>query len=338
MSVCFAVAALALAFQANPDALSESAAQLARQQRFEEAAALWNQALKASPDHFPSLFNMAFMRYSQKRYADAEPLFARAARAGPKNFNTRYLHGVTLVNLGRRDEALTSWRAALTIRPLNAKLMQIMAVEYANGSYFGEACEVARRALQLVPGDPKPYFVAIKVCDDARDRNTFEIAQQAVKKFPASARANFEYAFQLRRAGRREESLPYLKKAIAADPSYEEPYFFHGELLLLEDRFEEAARELRTALKLRPDYIAACVSLGKALMGLERLEEAVAELNACAAKEPKHPQPHLLLSQIYFRLGQEARASAEKELSLKLRRENPALMESAQSRPFRQPE
>ena len=50
--------------------------------------------------------------------------------------------------------------------------------------------------------------------------------------------------------------------------------------------------------------------------------------------DPRHPQPHLLLSQIYFRLGDEARAKTEKDLSLRLRRENPEALEAVQGRAF----
>ena len=40
------------------------------------------------------------------------------------------------------------------------------------------------------------------------------------------------------------------------------------------------------------------------------------------------------MSQIYFRLGDEARAREEKALSFKLRRENPTVFEAVVSRPF----
>ena len=93
MNVLVAAASLMFAVQANPDALSEAATKLAQQQRYDQAAALWSEALKTSPAHFPSLFNFAFMRYSQKRFADAEPLLARAAKSRPNDFNTHYLLG-----------------------------------------------------------------------------------------------------------------------------------------------------------------------------------------------------------------------------------------------------
>jgi Flp pilus assembly protein TadD len=69
-------------------------------------------------------------------------------------------------------------------------------------------------------------------------------------------------------------------------------------------------------------------------MGLERYEEAEREMRRAVDIDPDHPQPHLLLSQIYFRLGREEDAAREKQLSLRFRRENPTAMEALQGRPF----
>lgn len=327
-------AALIMAPPPDPDALSESAKKLAVEKRYDEAATLWEKALALSPNHFPSLFNFGFMRFSLAQFAEAEPLLARACPLQPGDFNCRYLLGATLVKLGKRDAGLLAWRAALAVQPSSLKLMQIMSVEYANGYYFKEACDIGKRALALRQNEPNAYFVAIKACQDAQDPSTFDLARQAATRFPDSARANFEYGFQLQKTGRREDSLPYLKKAMSADATYEEPFFFYGNLLLQEEQYQEAIPRLQTALKNRPDYVAACVSLAKALMGLEKYEEAVGELGSCVQKSPTHPQPHLLLSQVYFRMGDEARARAEKEISLRLRRENPTIMEAPQARPF----
>lgn len=81
--------------------------------------------------------------------------------------------------------------------------------------------------------------------------------------------------------------------------------------------------------------MAAWVALGRALMSLGREEEAKKELLRAVEIDPKHPQPRLLLSQLYFRLGDEAAAAREKALSMRLRRENPEAMEGRQSRPFK---
>jgi tetratricopeptide (TPR) repeat protein len=316
--------------QADPDTLADRAKNLAVEKRYDEAAALWQQALNTAPDHWPSLFNLAYMYFSLSDFTHAEPLLAHAAKLRPGDFNVHYLLGSTLVRLGKREQGLREWRTALQLQPGNVRLMQIMAVEYGNGAYFKEACDIARRAL----GDLNAYLVAIKACEDARDPAALELARDAAAKFPDSARTNFEYGFQLQRHGRIDDSLPYLRQAMAADPAYEEPFFFYGDLLLKEGKYADAIRYLDTALKNRPDYMAACVSLGKALIGLEKLAEAATQLERC---DSKHPQPHLLLSQVYFRLGDEQRARREKEISLRLRRENPTTMEAPQIRPFPAP-
>lgn len=326
--------ALLLGQESEPGALSEKAAGLAKQQRYEEAAALWQRALKLQPDYFPALFNLGYMEVTRSRFQQAEPFLARAARVKPDDFNTRYLLGSVLVNLGRSEDGLRQWRTALQIQPRNIRLMQVMAVEYSKGRYFAESAALARRAVVLDPGNQNAYFIALKACQDAQDAAATEIARRAVEKFSDSARANFEYAFHLQRTGRAAEAIPHLKKAMAADPSYEEPFFFYGDLLLKEERYQEAITYLRQALKNRPDYVVAAVALAKALMSLEHYPEALKELEQALALQPKHPHPHLLLSQIYFRMGDEQRAREEKETSLRLRRADPTIMESPQGRPF----
>jgi predicted Zn-dependent protease len=119
-----------------------------------------------------------------------------------------------------------------------------------------------------------------------------------------------------------------------ADPSYEEPFFFYGNLLVDQGRSEEAIPYLRKAIENRNDYVPARVVLARALMNLQKWQEAIADLKETIEVDPKHPQPHLLLSQIYFRLGDEASAKAEKQISFRLRRENPTILEALQNRSF----
>src|SRR5205807_501701 len=123
----------------DPSALSDKAQEFAQQHRFDEAEKLWRQALTLSPAFFPALFNLGYMKSTQGKHAEAAPLLEQAARANPRDFNTRYLLGQSLSNLGRREDALRAWRAALAIQPGNVRLMQIMVVEYEKGRYYRES-------------------------------------------------------------------------------------------------------------------------------------------------------------------------------------------------------
>lgn len=327
-----------LALWLQAETLSQQALELAQQGKAAEAERLWKQALQQEPAFFSAAFNLGLFYRSQGRHNDAERALAIAVKSRPKDFNARYLLGATLVQLGRSDDALRHWRAASQLQPANWRLLQVMAVEYSKGRYFRDAAEAAERALAVKTDDPNLYLVAIKARQDSSDHPAaLKLAARMIERFPASPRANFEYAFELHRAGRGAEALPYLHKAMSADQTYEEPFFFYAEVLMQDGRSEDAVGPLRRAIELRRDYMAAWVALARALMSLNRLDEAKAELLRAIEINPKHPQPRLLLSQLYFRLGLEDDAAREKDLSLKLRREDPLAMEAAPGRVFTAP-
>lgn len=318
-----------------PEQINEQAQQLAQAGQVDQAVQLWKQVLKTSPTFFPAAFNLGYANFSRKQFAEAEPYLAQAAKLHPKDFNAHYLLGIVRLELHKRDDALRAWRTALAIQPNHGKLMQIMAVEYGTGGYYTEAAAIAKRALVVTPNDLNTYFIALKAMQDARDPSGIEIAREAATKFPNSSRANFEYGFHLQKAGKHDESLQYLKRAMELDPRYEEPFYFYGGLMLDEGRFDEAIPALKKAIESRPDYTSASVALARALMETHQDAEAIRVLEDAIRFSPQHPQPHLMLSRLYFRMGDETRAAKEKELSLKLRRENATLMEQPQGKPFR---
>jgi len=315
--------------------LSDHAQQLAQNRQLEQAEDLWKKALDQEPDYFPALFNLGFLNVNLKRYPQAEPLLERAATQAPEDFNAHYLLGLARSKQDNHEGAIRAWREALQLRPTHTKLMQAMIVEYTAGRYHLEAAELATRAVLLDPNNLDLRLMQLTAYRKADDlASALKAAEEAAKRFPGSPRAVFEHGWNLLKSGRFDEALPQIQKAAALDPQYEEPQFFWGDWLVNQGRYEEALAPLRKAIAVRPDYIPARVRLGRALLGLGRLDEAIVELNKTIEQEPRHPQPHLLLSQIYFRQKDLKAASAAKKRSLKLRRENPAFLEARQTRPF----
>ena len=329
------LAMAAMAAAADPTTLSDQAMTLAQQKRLPEAEKLWKQALELDGDFFPALFNLGLMNVQQGKFASGEAYLEKAAAADHTDFNSRYLLGLARSKQDKREPALRAWREALELRPNQVKLMQVMSVEYGIGRYHQEAAALAERAMRLNPTNPALYFLAITAYREAAELDKGrEVARQAATRFPDSARAQFEYGWHLLKAGEYDEALPLVKKAMEMDPEYEEPFFYYGDWLVNQARYEEAAPLLRRAIEIRPDYIPARVRLGRALMGAEQLDAAVAELEKAVEQEPRHPQPHLLLSQIYFRQKDLKKAAVAKRESLRLRRENPKYLEAEQTRPF----
>lgn len=284
---------------------------------------------------FAESFNQGLFLVRQRRFDEALPHLEEAARLRPADFNAQYLRGSALVELARREDALEAWRKALALQPGNLKLLQAMSVEYSKGRYFHDAARMADAALKRNPAEANLYFLSIKAHQDAGGAvAAMQVAERAAARFPESARAQFEYGFHLQKLGRVEEGVARFEKAMALDPNYEEPLFFYGDLMLKQGRAGAAVDPLRRAIAIRRDYTPARVTLARALLQLEKPADAEAELAEAVRMDPRHPQPHLLLSQLFFRRGDEARAKQAKDLSLRLRRERPELLEAVQSRPF----
>jgi len=324
-----------LFMQDNPDSLSAQALDLAAVGRISEAESLWRKAAQLSPTHFPSLFNLGFTAFRQGQDQQSIQWLDRASKAIHKDFNTLYLLGSAHARLNQTNQALTAWRSALLLQPTNRKLMQVMSVEYSKGSYFNEAAQVSEAALRLAPDDLSLYFLLLKALQDSGEHDqAFALARRTVNKFPKSARAHFEVGFHLHKTGRSAEALPFFDAAIALDPIYEEPHYFRGDVLLRQDKPQEAESSFRQALKLRTNYTLASLGLARTLTAQDKLTAAVDSLKEATRQDPANPQPYLVLSQIFFRLGNLEESKDAKQTSQRLRRSSPELVNMPQPRSF----
>lgn len=324
----------ALLMQSLADPLADQAVAAAQQGDGPAAARLWQQAIAKDPKHYESLFNYGVFLHRHQQQSEAVTFLDRAAAVRP-GYQVHLMRGMNFQQLERREDAIRAWRQALSFQPRNVKLMQVLSVEYSRGRYFQEAAAIAREALKIAPHEENLYLLAIKAHHDAGDATAgADLAAEAVRRFPQSARAQFEHGFYLQKRGLTEAALKHLHLAMDLDPRYEEPFFFYGDLLVRQSQWEAALPPLRKALEIRPEYSPARVALARALMNLGQLPAAVAELEQAAKLDPKNAQPWVMLSQVYFRMGQEDQARIARETSSRLRRENPGVLESAQARPF----
>lgn len=316
--------------------LSQQALKAAQQRDFANAERLWKESLAAAPALFEANYNLGYMYHSRGEFAHAERLLAKAAASQPKNFNAQYLLGATLSKLNRAEEAIRHWRVAVSLRPDDARLMHVLAIEYSKRRYFREAGDIAEKALLHKRSDPSLWLIAIKARQDADDRSAaLRLARQMAAEHPGNARAEFEIGYALTRIGRDGEGLPWIEKAMRSAQPWEEPFYFYAEAMHKAGNLEMARQAYQRALELRRDYMPAWAGLARTLLSSNELERARDLLLEAVKVDETHPQPHLLLAQVYFRLGDEERAAREKEIAARLRRDRPESLESVPGRSYR---
>jgi tetratricopeptide (TPR) repeat protein len=103
----------------------------------------------------------------------------------------------------------------------------------------------------------------------------------------------------------------FYKATLALQP---DAYIFHINLAAIyldRDDFQNAERELREADKVAPDYPLILNNFGLLNLKLKRYDEALGYLIRSILKNPKAPQPHLYLAQVYEQTGRADYAEKE---------------------------
>jgi len=150
------------------------------------------------------------------------------------------------------------------------------------------ALELAQKALSLDDSQSHSYDLICKIyLFQGTHVKAIANAEQAVELSPNLAETVFNWGWILRCAGRPEEGIPLLEKAIRLDPI---PHFIRidslGRAYFLSGRYEEAIAAYRKAVDINPDYLDAHVGLASTYAILGREEEARTEVAEILRIEP----------------------------------------------------
>ena len=97
-------------------------------------------------------------------------------------------------------------------------------------------------------------------------------------KSPNKARAQYNFSFQLHTAGRDDEALPVIRRAVELDSGVRWHNSLLGEILLDLGRLDEAVSAYEKSLALAPDDVRSTLGLGNALQASGREEDAFQHL------------------------------------------------------------
>ena len=141
----------------------------------------------------------------------------------------------------------------------------------------------------------------------------FELAQKAIELNDSSI-----YAYELLgyiyllKDRQHEQAIAVAEKVIALDPNFAGGYGLLAEILGFAGRPEEVIGLMEKAMRLNPRYPAIYLFwLGNAHYQMGRYDEAIAALNSAVIRKPNHLPTHLFLAASYVELGQEEEAQAE---------------------------
>jgi tetratricopeptide (TPR) repeat protein len=149
-------------------------------------------------------------------------------------------------------------------------------------------------------------------------RDVFTLYEATLARNPASWVAQLNYGTVLSDAGRPDESLPHLQRALELKPHYPETLNTLGNVLNQLGRPGEALPLLEQALQIQPRFALAQNTLGIVLMSLARANEGIARFQQAVEIDPALAQARVNLGWALANQGRAAEAISQFEEARRL--------------------
>jgi len=148
------------------------------------------------------------------------------------------------------------------------------------------------------------------------DKNDYEDAvpelRKAVELDPGFTHAEINLGRAEMQTGDNAGAITAFEHVEKTEPSIVDSHIFLIVLYAKVERTQDVVRECRTVLERIPDNFGANMNLGPSLARLGDLQNAIPPLEKAEALEPDRPMPHVVLSDVFSRLGREEDAKRER--------------------------
>jgi len=285
----------------TPESLLQLGQLHIRHRRYDEARAVLERALAASPDSLPTLIDLARVVDKSGAHEKALGYLGHARTLAPDNVTVHFLFGIVCVEMDLGAEAYESMKRAVALAPDHPGVNYMMGVVSLHRHDPSEAVPYFEKYVQLQPDDVRGRL-ALGI---AKFRsNEFESARtilaQVADRPETAAGANYFLARIARQSNDAPEARRRIDRSIAADGTYADAW---AELGLLQTRvgeYKAAEEALQKALTLQPENYQATVNLTALYTRTRdpRLDEQKARLAALQQKREERGQDFLRIVQV----------------------------------------
>jgi len=126
--------------------------------RFPEAAALYEDALRADPKNTTALVGLGYAREREQKYTEAETALKKCLVYEPENETAAFHLGVIYFKQDRWNDAMSSFEKSLTINPKNARGRHYLGIISTKLNFIERAEREFKTALAIDPAYGEAHF------------------------------------------------------------------------------------------------------------------------------------------------------------------------------------
>lgn len=292
-----AVAGMQPTITPRPSDLATSASQAFLAGDIQEAALLYERAVRQSPDNVDYIYQFGLVLLDLNDPELALDMAERIIQLDTTDPRGPALKTLAMIWMGQDAAAIPIARAALEFAPNYAPLYAALARAYVNTQNWRDGLDFGERAVQLDPNDVnarrayayalsavqerelaidqlltaielQPYYApsyfelaSLYLASD-RDQEAIEIYDRILALQPRNARALLRQCQAYRKIGQFERAIGFCEDAVAADPTYVDAQFQLGALRYNRREFNAALTAFRACVEYDPGNLDCGYRLG----------------------------------------------------------------------------
>ena len=308
----------------DPDVLVSLGSIFATAGKPEEALELFEEAAKRDSSLFQARFDWGLALLKLGRAEEAISPLRDCLRIAPGSADGNAVLGLAYVMNKRFEEAIPPLASVHAARPEDLRTDGLLSLAYLRTGAPQKAIPLIKASLERQKNDPKLYFLLIECLNSAEDQTgALAVAEEAVQRFPALAKAHLAEGQQLARLGRYAEAGPAFAKAVELAPGEKEALLGLAEAQNKSGSYSDSLATYRQVLAMDATDLTAQLGAAKNLIATGKMAEAKDELEKASAAHFDNPQIHFELSRVYARLGDRDGAAEQTRIVERLRNTPP---------------
>lgn len=279
--------------------------------RHREAIASYETALRLNPQLTQILFNLGSAHFRAGQFAQAAETLRKFLASNSDYWPARQLLGLTLVELGRDEEALPLLETAIKANPQDTSLLFGLGLAYLRLNR-PEVKTIVERLAAAPQGQPFAQLLRGQnyLADNAVE-SAIEALEAAAKLSPDLPRLHFSLGTAYLRAGRNNVAITEFQKELQYVPRDFWSLYYLAFLLEAEGKLDQAREQLGLALQAEAKSIEANTLLGKILIKQGKAAEAIGPLEIAVAQNPNDSNTRFQLARAYQQTGRSKEAARE---------------------------
>jgi Flp pilus assembly protein TadD len=276
---------------------------LAGQNKFVEAAAVFEQELKLDPNNARTLTALGAAQEGAGQFDQARDRYRSAiglaSPADSGGCDARFDLARMSVRRAEYAEAEKEFRALLAACPEDAESRSGLGAALLGAGRSDEAAHEFRRALELDPGDfTALYNLGAMAADGGQTEQAAKLLEAALRAWPGSTDAHEKLAATYAQKNRLSDALAQLRAAAALAPNEAQVHSSLSQVLDAQGQSEEAFAEQKRALELDPKDADGWNNLGALLARGGQTAQARAAFEHALQLQPGHAQAKANLARL----------------------------------------